>query len=66
MSLASTVALQLGGLPGGPLVRLLVAIVVVGVVVLVGRFVLSIAWRLVTIAAVVVGLLLLLSLFGPL
>jgi len=66
MALASTVALQLGGVPGGLLGRLMVAIVVVAVVVLVGRFVLSVAWRLVTIAALVVGALLLLSLFGPL
>lgn len=63
MSHTLHVVLQLGGLPGGPLGRLLLAIAAVGVVVLVGRVVLSVAWRLVTIAAVVVGLLFLASLF---
>jgi hypothetical protein len=61
MSLASTVALQLDAVPGGLLGRLLVALVVVGLVVLVGRFALSIAWKLVTIAAIVVGALLLIT-----
>lgn len=36
----------------------------VAVVILVGRLFLKIAWRLVTIAAIVVGALLLLSFFG--
>ncbi|WP_338738282.1 hypothetical protein [Haloplanus salilacus] len=63
MSLTPHVVAQLGGLLGGPLGQLLLAIVAVGVVVLVGRVVLSVAWRLVTIAAVVVGLLFLASLF---
>jgi hypothetical protein len=63
MSLTPQVVVQLGGLVGGPLGQLLLAIVAVGVVVLVGRVVLSVAWRLVTIAAVVVGLLFLASLF---
>jgi hypothetical protein len=57
--------LQFGLGSGNPLVSLLVLVVVVGLVVLVGRFVLSIAWRLVTIAAVVIGLLLVASLFLP-
>lgn len=35
--------------------RLLLAVVVIGVVVFVGRFVLSVAWKLVVVAAVVVG-----------
>jgi hypothetical protein len=63
MSLTTQVVLQFGGAFAGPLGRLLLAIVAVGVVVLVGRVVLKVAWRLVTIAAVVVALLLLLSLF---
>jgi hypothetical protein len=63
MSITSHVMLQLGGVLGGPLGQLLVAIVGIGVVILVGRVVLKIAWRLVTIAAVVVGLVLLASLF---
>ena len=64
-SVTAPPALQLGGVLAGPLGRLFAVILVVGVVVLVGRIVLRIAWRLVTIAAVVVGLLLLLMLFVP-
>jgi hypothetical protein len=63
-ALTSTV-LQLGGLLSDPLGQLLAVIVVIGVVVLVGRIVLRVAWRLVTIAAVVVGLLLLATMFLP-
>jgi len=63
MSLTPQVALQFGGVLGGPLGQLLATIVAVGVVILVGRVLLKVAWRLVTIAAVVVGLLLLASLF---
>ena len=55
--------LQMGGALGGPLGQLLLVIVAIGVVVVVGRIVLKIAWRLVTIAAIVVGLLLIASLF---
>jgi hypothetical protein len=58
-------ALQFGGALTGLLGQILSVIVVVGVVVLVGRVVLRIAWRLVTIAAVVVGLLLVVMLFLP-
>lgn len=58
----ATVLLQPG--LGSPLVRLLIVILAIGVVILVGRLLLRVAWRLVTIAAVVVGLLLLLSFFG--
>lgn len=47
-----------------PLGRVLIALVGIAVVIVVLRFVLSIAWRLVTIAAVLVGLFLLLSTFG--
>ena len=63
MSLTPQVLLQLGGALSGPLGQLLLVIVAIGLVVVVGRIVLKIAWRLVTIAAVVVGLLLLASLF---
>lgn len=49
--------LQLGGALDAPLGELLVALVAVGVVILVGRVLLRLAWRLVTIGAVVVGLL---------
>lgn len=63
LAAAAPIALQLGSLPSSPLAKLLAVIVVVGVVVLVGRIVLSIAWRLVTIAAVVVGAILLVSMF---
>jgi len=63
MSLTPQVALQFGGLLGGPLGQLLLALVAIGVVIVVGRVVLKVAWRLVTIAAVVVGLLVLASMF---
>ena len=63
MSLTPQVLLQLGGALSGPLGQILLVIVAIGLVVVVGRIVLKIAWRLVTIAAVVVGLLLLASLF---
>ncbi|AOP12838.1 MULTISPECIES: hypothetical protein [Haloferax] len=56
--------LQLGGLLSGPLGQMLVVLAAVAVVILVGRLFLKIAWRLVTIAAIVVGALLLLSFFG--
>lgn len=57
--------LQLGLGSGNPFVSLLAVVVAIGLVVLVGRIVLNIAWRLVTIAAVVIGLLLLVSMFLP-
>jgi hypothetical protein len=63
MSLTSQVVLQLGGALGGPLGQILLTIVAVGVVILVGRVVLKIAWRLVTIAAVLIGLALLVTTF---
>jgi hypothetical protein len=62
MSFTSQMLLQMGGALGGPLGQLLLAIIAISVVVVVGRIVLKIAWRLVTIAAVVVGLLLVASL----
>jgi hypothetical protein len=63
MSLASQMLLQFGGMPGGSLGQLLLVILAIGLVIVVGRIVLKVAWRLVTIAAIVVGLLLLASLF---
>lgn len=54
--------LQLG-LTNVPLEMLLVGLVVIAIIILVGRLVLRIAWRLVTIAAVLVGILFLLSTF---
>jgi hypothetical protein len=61
---APALPLQLGGLLGQPLGQALAVIVAIAVVVLVGRVALKIAWRFVTIAAVVVGALLVLSFFG--
>lgn len=55
--------LQVGAL-ASPLGRLLVALVAVAVVLFVGRFLLSLAWRVVTIAVVVVAILFGLSLLG--
>lgn len=57
--------LQFGPVFATPLGKLFVAIVAIAVVVLVGRLVLRVAWRLVTIAALIVGLLLVVSLFAP-
>jgi nucleoside permease NupC len=54
----------MAGLPD-LLFQALALVVVVGVVVLVGRVVLKIAWRLVTIAAVVIAILLGAMLFLP-
>ena len=64
VSAVPALLLQLGGLLGQPLGQALAVVVAVAVVVLVGRIALKIAWRLVTIAAVVVGALLVLSFFG--
>jgi len=54
--------LQLGGLETLPV--LLVGLIALAVVILVGRLVLKIAWRLVLIAAVAVAVLWLLGLVG--
>lgn len=62
--LTPLLALQLGIL-NTPLGRILAAIVVIGIVILVGRLVLRVAWRLVTIAAVIVAILFLASIFLP-
>jgi hypothetical protein len=49
---------------GSPVGQLLVALVVAAIVIVVGKFVLSLAWRLVTIGVVVVAALYLLSVTG--
>jgi hypothetical protein len=58
MSITPQVVFQLGGALGGPVGQSFLMIVAIGVVVLVGRFVLRVAWRLVMLAALVVGLIL--------
>lgn len=63
-NLGGVFLLQIAGLPD-LLFQALAVVAVVGVVVLVGRVVLKIAWRLVTIAAVVIALLLGVMLFLP-
>ncbi|QHS17637.1 hypothetical protein [Halopenitus persicus] len=52
------------GFVSTPLGQVLIALVAVAIVIVIGRVVLAIAWKLVTIAAVVVALLLLLSTSG--
>jgi hypothetical protein len=61
----TTAALQFGLGSGNVLVQLLALVVAIGLVVLVGRLVLRVAWRLVTIAAVIIGVLVLASMFLP-
>ncbi|MCD2204329.1 hypothetical protein [Halobacterium sp. KA-6] len=51
----AALVLALGGLTSSPLGTLLVALVAITVIVLVGRFVLSVAWKLLVIATVLVG-----------
>ena len=53
------------GILNTPLGRILAAIVVMGIIIFVGRLVLRVAWRLVTIAAVIVALLFLASILLP-
>ena len=53
-----------GGIAGVSLPQLLIALVAMLVVLIVGRVVLKIAWRLVTIGVVVVGAALILVQFG--
>ncbi|GGL26554.1 hypothetical protein GCM10009037_07720 [Halarchaeum grantii] len=43
------------GIPGGQLGTLLVALIAALVVVLVGKFVLNVAWKLLVLAVVVIG-----------
>ncbi|UWG49983.1 putative membrane protein [Halalkaliarchaeum sp. AArc-CO] len=52
------------GLFATPIGQLLVVLVGIAIVILIGRLVLRIAWRLVTIAAVIVGIALVLSMIG--
>jgi hypothetical protein len=49
------------GLLATPLGKLLVALVAITVIVLVGRFVLSVAWRLLVVATIIVAVLWVLS-----
>ncbi|MFB6126829.1 MAG: hypothetical protein ABEJ79_06015 [Halolamina sp.] len=59
----SIVGLQFG-LLATPLGKLLAALVAIAAVIFVGRFVLSVAWRLVTVGLVLVGALYALSVLG--
>ncbi|PSP77059.1 hypothetical protein BRC81_10510 [Halobacteriales archaeon QS_1_68_20] len=52
-------------LPATPVEKSLVAIVALAVVVFVGRFILGVAWKLVRIGIVVVGILWLVSVAAP-
>ena len=52
------------GIFASPLGQVLLTLIGIAVVLVVGRFLLSLAWKIVTVAAVVVGLLLVLSMFG--
>jgi len=54
--------LQLGGVPSLP--ALLGGLLVIALVLLVGRFVMKVAWRIVILAIVAVAVLWLLGLFG--
>jgi hypothetical protein len=47
--------LLLGGMTATPLGTLLLALVAITVIVLVGRFVLSVAWKLLVVATIVVA-----------
>ncbi|WP_459882628.1 hypothetical protein [Halorubrum gandharaense] len=58
-----TPALQ-AGLGGDPVGQLLIALVAIALLVVVGKFVLALAWRLITIGIVVVAVLYLLSVVG--
>ena len=58
-----TTPLQLGGILTSPL-GALALLVLLAVIVLVGRFVLKVAWRLVVIGIIIIGTLYVLSLLG--
>lgn len=49
---------------GSPVGRLLIAIVAIAIIIIVGKIVLNIAWRILTIAAVIVGIWYLLTFFS--
>lgn len=55
LSMLAALVLALGGLTSSPLGTLLVALVAITVIVLVGRFVLSVAWKLLVVATILVG-----------
>lgn len=59
--LLASALLQGPPLPGGLFEQALLAVIAIGIVVVVGRIVLSIAWKLVLVASVVIGALWLLS-----
>jgi hypothetical protein len=61
-TLLDGLALQLGALSSPP--GILAALVVIAIVIIVGRIVLSVAWKLVWIAIAVVGLLWVLGVLG--
>ncbi|WP_418281129.1 hypothetical protein [Halorubrum sp. DTA98] len=58
-----TLSLQ-AGITGDPVGQLLIALVVIALIVIVGKFVLSLAWRLISIGIVVVAIWFLLSTLG--
>ena len=60
----NTLALQSGLGPLGSPVGILGVLVVLAIVILVGRFLLSMAWRLVVIGLIVIGTLYVLGLLG--
>lgn len=60
-AVALPTVLQAGGLLGSPLGKLLLALLAVAVVIFLGRIVLDIAWKLVLAAAVIVGVIWLLT-----
>ena len=60
---AASLPLQ-AGILASPMGQLLVALVAIAVVIVLGKFVLKLAWRLVTIGIVVVAVLFLLSTAG--
>lgn len=62
LALAALAAAGLG--LGSPVGNLLVAVVALLVVVLIGRFLLSVAWKILLLAGVVIGALWVLSLLG--
>jgi hypothetical protein len=65
LAAASSLPLQ-GGLFAGQAGQLLIALVAVAIIIVVGKFVLQLAWRLVTIGLVLVAAFFLLSTVGVL
>lgn len=58
-----TLPLQ-AGVTGDPVAQLLIALVAIAILVVVGKFVLALAWRIITIGIVIVAALYLLSTLG--